>query len=60
LERIEVEVLVIPEINRLRTLFDAEAFLDEDGDLRLKLTYLDEEENHVDITTGKIRYSTLI
>ena len=53
-----MEVLVIPEINRLRTLFDAEAFLD--GDLRLKLTYLDEEENHVDITTGKIRYSTLI
>lgn len=36
------------------TLFDADAFLDEDGDLRLRLTYLDENEEHKIITTGKI------
>lgn len=36
------------------TFFDADAFLDEDGDLRLRLTYLDENEEHKIITTGKI------
>lgn len=35
-------------------LFDADAFLDSDGDLRLRLTYLDEDKNHKTITTGKI------
>lgn len=51
--------LVIREINGFRPLFDAEAFLDEDGDLRLKLTYLDKEKNHIDITTGKIYCTNL-
>lgn len=36
------------------TLFDADAFLDSDGDLRLRLTYLDEDKEHKTITTGKI------
>lgn len=36
------------------TLFDADAFLDSDGDLRLRLTYLDENKDHKIITTGKI------
>lgn len=35
-------------------LFDADAFLDSDGDLRLRLTYLDENKDHKIITTGKI------
>ena len=51
--------LVIREINDFGPLFDAEAFLDEDGDLRLKLTYLDKEKNHIDITTGKIHCTNL-
>ena len=54
-----MEDLVIPETNDFGTLFDAEAFLDEDNDLRLKLTYLDKEGNHTTITTGKIHYSSL-
>lgn len=41
------------EINDLGTLFDANAFLDEDGDLRLKLTYLNKEDYKI-ITTGKV------
>lgn len=36
------------------TLFDADAFLDSDGDLRLRLTYLDEDGDHKTVTTGKI------
>lgn len=36
------------------TLFDADAFIDSDGDLRLKLTYLDENKGQRTITTGKI------
>lgn len=41
------------------TLFDADAFLDNDGDLRLRLTYLDENENHRTITTGKIKINDI-
>ena len=44
-------VLVIPGTNL--TLFDADAFLDNDGDLRLRSTYLDENKTHITITTGK-------
>lgn len=44
--------MVILENNLI--LFDADAFLDSDGDLRLRLTYLDENKDHKIITTGKI------
>ena len=46
--------MVILENNLI--LFDADAFLDSDGDLRLRLrlTYLDEDKEHKTITTGKI------
>lgn len=54
-----MEDLAIRGINDLGPLFNAEAFLDENGDLRLKLTYLDKEENHIDITTGKIHCTNL-
>lgn len=48
-----MEDLVIRAFNP-NNLFDADAFLDNDGDLRLRLVYLDENENHKVITTGKI------
>ena len=40
-------------------LFDADAFLDSDGDLRLKLTYLEEEKCLKTITTGKIKINNI-
>lgn len=38
-------------------LFEADAFLDKDGDLRLRLTYVDKNiSSQTVITTGKIKY----
>ena len=52
--------LVIQDINSIfPNLFDTEAFLDNDGDLRLRLTYLDENETHITITTGKIKINDI-
>lgn len=50
-----MEDLVILEHNYLDSLFDADAFLDEDGDLRLVLTFLTDKKEQVTIKTGKIR-----
>lgn len=36
-------------------LFDANAYLDEDGDLRLLLTFLTNEKEEITIKTGKIK-----
>lgn len=36
-------------------LFDANAYLDEDGDLRLALTFLTTEKEEITIKTGKIK-----
>lgn len=41
--------------NYLDSLFDADAFLDEDGDLRLVLTFLTDKKEQTTIKTGKIR-----
>ena len=50
-----MEDLVILEHNYLDSLFDADAFLDEDGDLRLVLTFLTDKKEQATIKTGKIR-----
>lgn len=50
-----MEDLVILEHNYLDSLFDADAFLDEDGDLRLVLTFLTDKKGQATIKTGKIR-----
>lgn len=47
--------MVILEHNYLDSLFDADAFLDEDGDLRLVLTFLTDKKEQATIKTGKIR-----
>lgn len=53
--------LVIQEFNfNNLTLLEADAFLDSDGDLRAKLTYLDKTETHINITTGKIKINDVI
>lgn len=49
--------MVIPGNNLI--LFDADAFLDNDVDLRLRLTYLDKNETHITITTGKIKINDI-
>lgn len=41
--------------NYLDALFDADAFLDEDGDLRLVLTFLTDKKEQATIKTGKIK-----
>lgn len=52
--------MVIRDINSIfSNIFDADAFLDNDGDLRLRLTYLDENETHVTVTTGKIKINDI-
>lgn len=50
-----MEDLVILEHNYLDSLFDADAFLNEDGDLRLVLTFLTDKKEQATIKTGKIR-----
>lgn len=52
--------MVIQDINSIfSNIFDADVFLDNDGDLRLRLTYLDKNETHVTITTGKIKINDI-
>lgn len=50
-----MEDLAILGYNYLDSLFDADAFLDEDGDLRLVLTFLTDKKEQTTIKTGKIR-----
>lgn len=50
-----MEDLAIQVHNYLDSLFDADAFLDEDGDLRLVLTFLTDKKEQTTIKTGKIQ-----
>lgn len=51
-----MEDLGIPAIDiHSNPLFDANAYLDEDSDLRLVLTFLTDEKEEITIKTGKIR-----
>ena len=52
--------MVIQDINSIfSNIFDADVFLDNDGDLRLRLTYLDKNETHVTVTTWKIKINDI-
>lgn len=51
-----MEDLDIPVIDiHSNSLFDANAYLDEDGDLRLVLTFLTNGEKEITVKTGKIK-----
>lgn len=51
-----MEDLAIPVIDiHSNSLFDANAYLDEDGDLRLALTFLTNEKEEITVKTGKIK-----
>ena len=51
-----MEDLAIPVIDiHSNPLFDANAYLDEDGDLRLVLTFLTNKKEEINVKTGKIK-----
>lgn len=50
---------MVIQVTNLKTLFDADAYLDEDNDLRLVLTFLTNNKDQIALKTGKIRINDI-